>query len=705
MKIRQIVTVILLFVISPAGVIAAGQSPAASPAPQVKAAPSPVPTPSDDAKTRSEIYYDLAMGHFYEKMYEQMYDSASRSEYANQAIDLYKKAYALDPKSSVVGERLAEMYWKTQRISDAVLEAQRVLKRDPDDVAAHRLLGRIYVRTLGDGNGSAAQSVTVGRALEQYREILRLEPNDTESALWLSRLYRLQNQRDKAEQTLRDLLRHDPENEQAVEQLTQLLVDEGKPDEAIALLEGIVHRSPTPTLLDMLGDAYAQAKDPAKAELAFRQAVGLDPSEATHRRGLGQALLSQEKYKEALEQYQKLAEMEPDDAETYLRLSQVYRGLHQLDLAEQALLRARQHAPGSLEVIYNEAMLYESQGRFEDSIRVLSDAAATLKSQAALTPSNRRTLGVLYQQLGRLYREVGRYPAAINTFHEMLHLGDEEERHARVLIIDTYRAAKDLPHALEEARKALQLYPKDPPLLTTYAMLLGEKGDTDEGVRILKGLLTGTVADRELQLDISQVYERGRRYGEAEAAARAAEKLPGRPSDNEMVWFLLGAIYERQKMFDRAETEFRRVLDVNPRNSAVLNYYGYMLGDLGIRLDEASALVQRALVEDPYNGAYLDSLGWIYYKQGRFPEAETALLKAVERESHDPTIHSHLGDVYFKSGRQDLAAAEWEKSLSEWRRALPTETEEDKVAELEKKIAGLKHRVAQEKNDAVAKPQ
>src|SRR5260370_5383640 len=206
--------------------------------------------------------------------------------------------------------------------------------------------------------------------------------------------------------------------------------------------------------------------------------------------------------------------------ETFRGLSRVSRGLPQLDLGEKALLRARQHAPGSLEVIYNEAMLYESQGRFDDSIRVLSDAAATVKGQTPMTPSSRRTLAVLYQQLGRLYREVGRYPAAINTFQEMLRLGDEQERHARVLIIDTYRAAKDLPPPLDDARKSLQLSPKDVPLRTTSAMRLGEKGHTAEGARLFKGLLTGTEADREIQIDISQVYERGRRYADAEAAAR-----------------------------------------------------------------------------------------------------------------------------------------------------------------------------------------
>ena len=162
-----------------------------------------------------------------------------------------------------------------------------------------------------------------------------------------------------------------------------------------------------------------------------------------------------------------------------------------------------------------------------------------------------------------------------------------------------------------------------------------------------------------------------------------------------MVWFLLGAIYERQKLYDKAEEQFKKVLAVNPKNAPVLNYYGYMLGDLGIRLDEAQALVERALKEEPYNGGYLDSLGWIYYKENRIADAEAMLRKALAREGHDPTIHSHLGDVYAKRGRQDLAAAEWEKSLAEWRRSLPADVESDKVAELEKKLSQSKHRVAQ----------
>jgi predicted Zn-dependent protease len=177
--------------------------------------------PPEKITPRAEAYYNFTLGHIFEIQYEQ----TSQSEYATRSIEAYKKAYSIDPKSPIIGERLAEMYWKAQRVHDAVVEAGEILKRDPNDLPTHRLLARIYLRSLGDINGgSGVQTETVGKAIAEFSEVHRLDPADAESSLWLARLYRLHNEPEKAEQVLRGIMKDDPDNDAAMEQLTQLLL-------------------------------------------------------------------------------------------------------------------------------------------------------------------------------------------------------------------------------------------------------------------------------------------------------------------------------------------------------------------------------------------------------------------------------------------------------------------------------------------------
>jgi Flp pilus assembly protein TadD len=272
------------------------------------------------------------------------------------------------------------------------------------------------------------------------------------------------------------------------------------------------------------------------------------------------------------------------------------------------------------------------------------------------------------------------------------------------MIIDTYRDARDVTKALDAAHKALDAYPKDRSLRVAQALLYGENAQTDQAASQLHDLLDNSAADFEIHLNLAQVYEQGKRWTDAEQSIRTAEKIVPDSSGKEMTGFLLGAIFERQKKFDQAEEQFRKVLELNPRNASTLNYYGYMLADRGVRLEEATDMVRRALSEEPNNPAYLDSLGWAYFKQNKLSEAEELLRKAATRQSHDPTILSHLGDLYAKMGKDNLAEAQWQQSLDEWHRVLPAEFEPAKMAEVEQKISALKRRLAQQKAPAEPKP-
>jgi tetratricopeptide (TPR) repeat protein len=139
---------------------------------QASASASKAASDQSDETGRADLYYYFAMGH----LNEQQYELTGRSEQAAESIDFYKKALALQPGSPVIMERLAEIYAKSQRVRDAVAQAQEVLKIDPNSLAAHRLLARIYVRTLGDANAGELQKENLAKAVEQFNAILKLDP-------------------------------------------------------------------------------------------------------------------------------------------------------------------------------------------------------------------------------------------------------------------------------------------------------------------------------------------------------------------------------------------------------------------------------------------------------------------------------------------------------------------------------------------------
>ena len=127
-----------------------------------------------------------------------------------------------------------------------------------------------------------------------------------------------------------------------------------------------------------------------------------------------------------------------------------------------------------------------------------------------------------------------------------------------------------------------------------------------------------------------------------------------------------------------------------------LNYLGYMLADRGTRLDEALGYIRRAVALDPQNGAYLDSLGWVYFKMGNYDLAEENLRRASERIGNDPTVHGHLAELYQKTGRLKLAAAHWERALDEWSKTIPAEVDNESVAKAQKQLENTRVKLARQ---------
>ena len=126
----------------------------------------------------------------------------------------------------------------------------------------------------------------------------------------------------------------------------------------------------------------------------------------------------------------------------------------------------------------------------------------------------------------------------------------------------------------------------------------------------------------------------------------------------------------------------------------MLNYLGYMLADQGEKLPEALKMIRQAVDLEPQNGAYLDSLGWAYFKTGEYAQAEENLRKANERINTDPTVHDHLGEVYEKTGNLKMAVAQWERSMTEYSHSLPADADPEDVQKVQHKLENARVKLA-----------
>ena len=129
------------------------------------------------------------------------------------------------------------------------------------------------------------------------------------------------------------------------------------------------------------------------------------------------------------------------------------------------------------------------------------------------------------------------------------------------------------------------------------------------------------------------------------------------------IYFELGNLYDQTGKMEDAISAMTRAIEFNPKNPEPYNYLGYMFADKGIRLDEAQKYVEKALELNPNAGYIIDSLGWIYYKKGMYPEALTKLQEASILIPNDPVVLEHLGDAYLKIGETGKAIETWEKAL------------------------------------------
>ena len=601
-----------------------------------------------------------------------------------KAVAEMRTALKYNPGSSAIYLEMAGLAAKTGSTREAIEYAQKAAELDPKDPGPHWLLANIYFRPQLRGDTAKADIQKAAQELEKLKE---LSPSDERVYYALGGAYFELNQPDKAIQAYEKFQSLSPAIDNGYREIARYYDGVGNTDKAVEyLLLGLKNQPESVESLTMLATIYLKQSKNKEAIPIYKKLIALTGENAGAGRRLASLLIESGENSEAINILADLAKTIPGDPIAQILLGRAQIGLRKYPEAIETLRSVSTNDLSiGMEAQFYLGRAYEENGNRREAIEVFTSLLQGLPAGDEESKTNR----ILFQQrLAANYWETGERGKAIATYQEMA----KADPRANALLLQAYRIDRQFDKALSLGKEQFEKDPANLQLGIEYAQVLTDAGRTKESAELLNRLLQSNPGEVDLYIALSQLYVQDKRFSDAEKILlRAEEKGSKEGPDKDRVKFQKATIYERQKDYDRAENLFKELLKDNPSNATVLNYLGYMLADRGVRLDEAVRYVKEALTIEPRNGAYLDSLGWAYFKLNDMQSAERYLLEADEIVKNDPTIVEHLGDLYYKTG--DLQKAE-----SYWIKSVDISTDPDETQKVRRKLEALQEKLRRQKS-------
>jgi tetratricopeptide (TPR) repeat protein len=563
-----------------------------------------------------------------------------------EALAMLQKAADAAPNDPYPHLEIAALDLRIGRVEDAERQARQALSLGGKDPDVLRAVAEDLLALLD------SRPDLLDQARGVLESLLALRPEDPDALQALGRIYLAAGDQQHAEEMFRRLVAAVPDARQASTQLLRLLMQRGKKADAAALLRDQLTREPDALETRLaLADLLSDTGDHTGSVAVLKDAPADQLPLADVQRRLAFELYRTGDVAAASALVDRLLATGPD---LRLRLFRALlleeQGKDTEALKELEGLHAE--LPRDPEVGLSLARMLAREDKRNEARQLLEELLANL---AAGGPEQQAVADRVRLELAQLLVDEQRWTEALPVLDQLQARVGSTKATATLLRVDALVGLGKKEQALTELRPDSGLPP--PALAAKRAEVLLSLKREDEAAAELAKLPNGA----EGKAQAAEVYQRAGHH--AQAIPLLLDLLAGDPESTDLR-FRLGAAYERTGQTPQAVATFQELLRRSPDNHMALNYLGYMWAEKGQNLPEALKMVQRALELDPGNAAYVDSLGWIYFRLGELPQAIQQLERAAQLLPGDGTVQEHLGDALRAAGKMPEARTAYRRALA-----------------------------------------
>jgi tetratricopeptide (TPR) repeat protein len=506
-------------------------------------------------------------------------------------------------------------------LDKAILLLKKAITEDAESLYLQRELAGLY-----------AQHKEYANALQVLKKILEKHPNDVETLILFGRIKQASKDNDGARQAYEKVISLDKTRKAIYLRLGGVFLQEGHTASALKVFQDLIRNFPDSYPGHFfLGTIYTKTGKFRQAEKEFKKALELKPELVEPRFELLGVYESQGKKQEILNIYKDILDKHPNNIRAALELGYLYHKNGRLDEAQRLFADLGARSLQEFEVILKVIQIYIDTKRYDDAVIVLEGMLKGAPESSDL-----------------------------HYIEGVAFYGNNNNDKA----MRAFKKVKPRTRFFQDAAVHI-------------SYLYQEQGNINTAIDFLKDVLKNDPENPEFMYYLGTFYEESEKY---EAAEQYLKQAIGIEPERAKFYFRLGVVYDKWGHKEKSMEAMKTTIKLDPKHANALNYLGYTYADLGRNLDEAERLIKEALKYKPNDGYITDSLGWVYYKKGRYQEALKLLIRAIELVPDDPIMLEHLGDTYLKTNDEKNALKYYRQSLKNKKK----DTEE-----LEKKIQNL----------------